>query len=142
MAHQRARVDVLNDRNVVAFKIGLRSFTRTPVGGEHGKLADDQAFDVGLRRFLILEVGAHIANMRIGDAHDLPGVAGIGEYFLIAGEAGIKNDFAATAGTSSRRATVKYSSVLERKNRASCGGLVCVSSRRCHLDAALTVEDE
>jgi len=57
--------------------------------------------------------------MRIGEADDLPGIAGIGEDFLIAGKAGIKNDFAATAGASARRTAVKYSSVLERESRAS-----------------------
>jgi hypothetical protein len=63
----------------------------------------------------------------IGEANDLPGIAGIGKYFLIAGEAGIKNDFAATTDASARRTTVKYSSVLERESRACCGGLVqCV----------------
>ena len=57
--------------------------------------------------------------MRIGEADDLPGIAGIGENFLIAGKAGIENDFAATARASARRAAVKYSSVLERESRAS-----------------------
>jgi hypothetical protein len=57
--------------------------------------------------------------VRIGEADDLPGIAGIGENFLIAGKAGIENDFATTAGASTRGAAVKYSSVLERESRAS-----------------------
>jgi len=57
--------------------------------------------------------------VRIRQADDLAGIARIGENFLIASEAGVENDFAASAGASARRASVKYSSVLERENRAS-----------------------
>ena len=62
--------------------------------------------------------------MRIGETNDLARVAGIGEYFLIAGETGIENDFAATAGASARRASVKDSPVFERECRANCGVLL------------------
>ena len=84
-----------------------------------GEFADDERFDVGLGRFLVVEIGADVADVRIGEADDLPGIAGIGENFLIAGKAGIENDFATTAGASARRTAVKYSSVLERESRAS-----------------------
>jgi hypothetical protein len=66
--------------------------------------------------------------MGIGEANNLAGIAGVGENFLISSEAGIKNDFAAAARASASRATVKYSSVLERENRATCEGL-----RQCVL---------
>jgi hypothetical protein len=51
--------------------------------------------------------------MRIGEAHDLSGVARIGEYFLIAREAGVENDFAAASRLRTRRAAVKDSPVFE-----------------------------
>jgi hypothetical protein len=54
----------------------------------------------------------------IGKANNLPGVAGIGENFLVTGEAGIKNDFAATTRDRAGRAAVKYAPVFQRK----CGG--------------------
>jgi hypothetical protein len=54
----------------------------------------------------------------IGEANNLTGVAGIGENFLITGEAGIKNDFAAPARDRAGRAAVKYAPVFQRK----CGG--------------------
>jgi hypothetical protein len=54
----------------------------------------------------------------IGQANNLPGVAGIGEYFLVTGEAGIENNFAAAARDRARRAAIKYAPVLERQ---SCG---------------------
>jgi len=75
-------------------------------------------------------IGAHIPDVRIGEAHDLPGIAGIGENFLISGEAGVKNDFAAVAGFRARRAAVKNSPVLEREDRATFGVLrQCVLQR-------------
>jgi len=43
----------------------------------------------------------------IGQANDLPGVARVGENFLIAGEAGIENDFAAAARDRTGRAAIK-----------------------------------
>jgi hypothetical protein len=53
----------------------------------------------------------------------LAGIAGVGENFLITGEGGIENKFAATAGAGARRAPVKDSPVFERENRANCGVL-------------------
>jgi len=57
--------------------------------------------------------------VRIGQADDLPGVAGVGEYFLISGETGIKNDFSAAARDRSRSAAVKDAPVFQRENRRS-----------------------
>jgi hypothetical protein len=54
--------------------------------------------------------------VRIRQAHDLPGVAGIGENFLVTGEAGIENDFAAAARDRARSAPVKDASVFERED--------------------------
>jgi hypothetical protein len=57
--------------------------------------------------------------VRIGQADDLPGIAGVGEDFLITGEAGIKNDFAAAARDGTRRAAVKDAPVFQREYRGS-----------------------
>ena len=56
--------------------------------------------------------------MRIGEANNLPGVAGVSENFLVTGEAGIENDFAAPARDCAGRAAVKYAPIFQRK----CGG--------------------
>jgi len=55
----------------------------------------------------------------IGQTDDLPGVAGVGEDFLITGEAGIKNDFAAAARDRACRAAVKDAPVFQREYRGS-----------------------
>ena len=57
--------------------------------------------------------------MWIGQTDDLPGVAGVGEDFLITGEAGIKNDFAAAARDRACRAAVKDAPVFQREYRVS-----------------------
>jgi hypothetical protein len=49
----------------------------------------------------------------------LPGVAGVGENFLVTGEAGIKNDFAAAARNRARCAAVKDAPVFQRECRGS-----------------------
>jgi hypothetical protein len=67
----------------------------------------------------------------IGQANDLPGIAWIGENFLITGEAGIENDFAAAARDRAARAAVKDAPVFERQN----GGAM-LSFRQCVLRTA------
>jgi hypothetical protein len=57
--------------------------------------------------------------VRIGQTDDLACVAGIGENFLITGEAGIKNDFAAPARNRAGRAAVKDAPVFQRECRGS-----------------------
>jgi hypothetical protein len=53
--------------------------------------------------------------VRVGEADNLPSVTGVGKNFLISGEAGIKNDFAAPARDRAGRAAIKYAPVFQRK---------------------------
>jgi hypothetical protein len=57
--------------------------------------------------------------VRIREANNLPGVTGVGENFLVTGEAGIENDFAAAARDRARRAAVKDAPVFQREYRRS-----------------------
>jgi hypothetical protein len=97
-------------------EIILRGFGGTPVGSQRGELAHDQRFDEGPLGFLIVEIGADVADVRISETDDLAGIAGIAENFLITGEAGIKNNFAAAPRAGAGGTPVKRSSVLEREN--------------------------
>jgi hypothetical protein len=72
-----------------------------------------------VRRFFVVEIRADIANVRISQANDLSGVARIGKNFLITGEAGVENDFAAPACDGAGSAAVKYAPVFERKGGGS-----------------------
>jgi hypothetical protein len=49
----------------------------------------------------------------------LPGVAGIGENFLITGEAGIENDFAAAARDGAAGTAIKDAPVFQREGRGA-----------------------
>src|SRR5713101_1492862 len=119
VAYQRARVDIPDDRNLVAIEIELRGFRGAPVGADLRKLAHDQRFDVRPARLFVLEIGANISNVRVGEADNLPGVTGVGENFLISGEASVKNDFAAAAHDGAGRAAVKDAPVFQRENGGS-----------------------
>jgi hypothetical protein len=57
--------------------------------------------------------------VRIGQTNNLAGVTGVGENFLVSGEAGIENDFAAAARDRARRTAVKNAPVFQRENRRS-----------------------
>jgi hypothetical protein len=78
----------------------------------------------------------------------LPGVTGVSENFLITGEAGIENDFAAAARDSAGGATVKEAPVFQRKYRGSVLNfgqwvLPCFSSKcAIHLVLASVAESE
>ena len=54
-----------------------------------------------------VQIRAHIADVRVGEANDLPRITGVRENFLITGEAGIENDFAAASRDGARGASVK-----------------------------------
>jgi len=61
--------------------------------------------------------------VRIGQADDLARVAGVREYFLITGEAGIENDFAAATRDSACRTAVKYAPVFQSESGGSVRNL-------------------
>jgi hypothetical protein len=100
----------------VPHQIVLRGFAGTPVGSDRGKFLDDERLDVRNGGFLIIGVGPDVSNVWISQADNLARVTRIGENFLISGEAGIENDFAAAPGDRSRCAALKYSPVFEREN--------------------------
>jgi hypothetical protein len=112
----------------VTLQISLGGFARAPIRGHRRKFADNQRFDVRLGRFFVVKIGADISDVRIGEANNLAGITGVGKYFLIAGEAGIENDFPAAPRASAGRAALKCASVFQRENRAPCDLL-----RQCGL---------
>lgn len=57
--------------------------------------------------------------MRIGQTDDLTGIAGVGENFLVTGEASIENDFSAASQDRARGAAFKDAPVFQRENRGS-----------------------
>jgi hypothetical protein len=129
MAHQRPRVDIPDGGNFVTIQVKLRGFRRAPVGRNLRKLPHNQRFDIRPRRFFIIQIGADISNVRIGEANDLPRVTRVGENFLVSRQTGVKNDFTAAARDGAGCAAVKYAPVFERKNRRSVLNFVQRSPR-------------
>ena len=119
VADESARVDIPDSGNLMAIQIELGGFGGTPVRGDLRELANDKRFDVGAGGFFVVEIGANVADVRIGQADDLSGVTGVGENFLITGEAGIENDFAAAARDSACGAAVKYAPVFQSESGGS-----------------------
>src|SRR6516225_10077997 len=115
MQDQGTRVDVPDNGNLVAIQIELCGFARPPVGSDLRKFADDERFDIRALGFLVVEIGADVSDVRIGETDDLPGVARVGEHFLVSGQAGVENDFAPAAGNGASRAAVKDAPVFERE---------------------------
>jgi hypothetical protein len=113
VANESAGVDIPDGGNFVAIQIELRAFRGAPVGSDLRKFADNQGFDIRARSFFVIEIGANVADVGIGQANNLTRVTGVGENFLIAGETGIKNDFAAAARDRASRTAIKYAPVFE-----------------------------
>jgi hypothetical protein len=103
----------------VAIQIELRALRGTPVRRKLRKFPDDERFDVGAARLLIFDIRADVSDVRIGEANNLAGIAGVGENFLVTGEAGVENDFAAAPRDGAGRAAVKDAPVFQRERRGS-----------------------
>ena len=116
---KRAGINVPNHGDLVAVQIKLRGFRRSPIRRNLRKFAHDERFDVRPCGLLIFEVRAHVSDVRIRETNNLSGIAGVGENFLVTGEAGIENDFAAAARDRAGRAAVKDASVFQREDRGS-----------------------
>src|SRR5690606_14608927 len=76
------------------FQPRVEMFGRAVVGGCGDIGAEDRAHGASpggrIEVLYVLAVGADIADVREGEGDDLPGIGGIGEDFLIAGERGVK----------------------------------------------------
>jgi len=85
------------------------------------KFANDKRFDVRPPRLFIFQIRADVADVRVGEADNLSRITWVGEDFLISGEAGVENDFAAAARDGARGAPVKEAPVFQREG---CGSVL------------------
>jgi hypothetical protein len=101
-------------------QIVLRRFAGAPIGRDRGKFPNNERLDVRVRGLFVIGIRPDVSNVGISQADNLARVTRIGEYFLISGEAGIENDFAAAPGDRSRRAPMKNAPIFERKYSLPC----------------------
>ena len=72
----------------------VQRLLRAPVARRVGEFLDDEAGDLHPARLEIVGRDAVVADERVRQRDQLPGVGGIGQDLLIAGHAGIEDDFA------------------------------------------------
>src|SRR5580700_2181309 len=116
MANQRACVNIPKHRNLELLKVFFRDLLRTPVGADSGKLAHNQALDIGPCGLGIFGIRAVVTNFGISENYDLASVGRVGENFLIAGDGSIKNYFAVTFAFGSVAFAAEDSAIFQRKD--------------------------
>ncbi len=89
-----AGVDAVDAGDVVVFEILVEGLGRSPVAGDLTEVVGDRAAYVGAIGFFVEGVDAGVAEFGVGEGDNLAQVAGICHDFLIAGHAGVEDDFA------------------------------------------------
>jgi hypothetical protein len=113
MPDQRARIQVGDYRDAVLAQELAGFLVGSPVAGNRRELAHHQAFDVRARGFAVRGVGSVIPDLGIGQDDDLPGIGRIGEYFLVAGDGGIEDDFAGSLGGRTKTPALEDAAVFQ-----------------------------
>src|ERR1035437_8285893 len=116
MADQGAGVDLGQHGYGIALHVLVGDLRGAPVGTDGRKLADAQALDKGPGRLVVRLVSAVVADLRVGEHHNLAGIGGVGEDFLVSGQRSIKNNFTPAFARSAIAVTAKDAPVFERQN--------------------------
>ena len=116
VAHDRAGVQVLDGGNLVALQELLAVLAAAPVAGNRAELTNHQAFNVRTRRFVVVGVGAVVADLRIGQNNNLAGIGGVGEDFLLTGDGSIENNFPVTFAFGAVAFAAEDAPIFQRKD--------------------------
>ena len=116
MADQGAGIDIGDHRDLEFFQILVGHLLRAPVGADGRELAHRQTFYIRMRGLVVVRIGAVIADLRVGQDNDLPGIRRIGENFLVAGDGSIKNDFPVAFAFRAMASAAEDSSIFQRKD--------------------------
>ena len=93
-ANQGAGVDALDAGDVVPLQVRSKVAAGAKVARNAVELADNEALHLRMGRLFIFRVDAVVADQRISHGDDLSLVGRIGQDLLVAGHAGVENDFA------------------------------------------------
>ena len=116
-ARELARVDVGNADDVAGAQVGREVLLRTPARRESRQIADDQPRDVDALRFDVFGVDADIADVRAGQRHDLAGIRGVRQDFLVTGHRRVEHDLAHRGAGRTDRMAAEQRAVGEREER-------------------------
>src|SRR5207244_7357125 len=117
MPHQRACIDIGQDWNPELLEIFLGHLLRAPVRTDSGKLAYNQALDIGSNSFVVFRIGAVIADLGVSQNYDLARVGRISKNFLVACDGSIKNDFAVAFAFCAVAFAAEDAPIFQRKDR-------------------------
>ena len=94
--HQRPRIEVGNGRNPVPFQVRTERRLGPPAARNLEVLLHDEAGKERTRGFFVRGVDTHVADLGRSQCHDLAGVGGVGQDFLVARQAGIETHLSDT----------------------------------------------
>ena len=117
LPRERPRVDVGDGDDAVGDKVVAQRALRAPVAGHRRLLAHDEPSDMRRLRFPIRRRHAVVPDLRARHRHDLTGVRGVGQHFLIARHARVEHDFAAGHTFGAGGLSAEPRAVFQRKNR-------------------------
>lgn len=94
VTYQGAGIDVGDPDDLVSFEVFLEGALGAKIAVDAARLFDDEAGELGMWAFFVVEIDAIVANEWVGHGDDLTAVAGVGQNLLIAGHRRIEADFA------------------------------------------------
>jgi hypothetical protein len=98
---EAAGVDAGDAGHAVVGEEGLEVVVAPPVAGSAGEVADDDAAAERLATLVVVGRGAVVADVRVGEGDDLPGVGRVRDHLLVAAHHGVEDDLA--GGHAARR---------------------------------------
>ena len=113
MAGEGAGVDAFDAGHTVFLEEFGQGTDGTPVGGRLAAFLDDERRRMDFTGLHIFRVDAVVADERPRHAHHLPVIGGVGEDFLIAGHAGVENDFAAALAGAGEGTSLKHKTIFQ-----------------------------
>ena len=105
---QLAGIDIGDADHVVALEVLGEGFLAAEIGGQQRQIPNDEALGMYAGGFFVFVVGAGIADMGIGEGHDLTGIRGVGQDFLIPRHRRIEDHFPNGTAFGADRNTFKY----------------------------------
>ena len=114
---QAPRVDIGDRDNAPAPQEFRQRGRRPPTAGTQRQVPDHEPFRPDPAGLHVLRIGARVADVGVGERHDLTGVGWIGEDLLVAGHGGIENDFANSRASRSNGGAVKQTAVRHGQYR-------------------------
>ena len=94
VAGEAAGVDAGDAGDAGAAEEGVEVALGAPAAASPGQLADDDAPAEGPAGLVVGRGDPVVADVGVGEADDLPGVAGVGDDLLVAGEGGVEHHLA------------------------------------------------